>query len=144
MTDLNYGELTAIIIDDQEFVRNIVSKMLTQFGFGKVLSAADGGSGFDAVMAHKPDIVICDIVMKPVGGMEFLERFRREGGEEAENTPVIFMTGDLDQDTITKAHALGVDALVLKPVPPKKLREKINLLLVRQRDGKEEAEDENG
>lgn len=143
MADINYSELSAIIIDDQEFVRTIVSKMLMQIGFKTVSTAVDGETGFDSVMANKPDVIICDIVMKPVGGLAFLERFRREGGEAAQ-TPVIFMTGDLDQETVVKAHELGVDALLMKPVPPKKLREKIDILLMKQRAGKDGKEDEDG
>ena len=123
MTDVNYAELTAIIIDDQEFVRNIVSRMLSQFGFGKVLSANDGGTGLDAVLAHKPDVIICDIGMKPIGGLEFLKNLR---ASECAHIPVIVMTGDLDQEVMIKAAEYGVSATVLKPVPPSRLREKID------------------
>ncbi|MBF0130943.1 MAG: response regulator [Alphaproteobacteria bacterium] len=144
MTDISFNELTAIIVDDQEFVRTIVSKILAQFGFREVLTAADGGAALTTVLARKPDVIICDIVMKPVDGLEFLKRYRNEVPDESLRAPVIFMTGDMDQETVLKAHALGVEALVLKPVPPKKLREKIVQLLSKRQEGKEGEEEAEG
>ncbi|MBF0094358.1 MAG: response regulator [Alphaproteobacteria bacterium] len=128
MADIDYGTLTIVVIDDQEFVRSIVSKMLVQMGVVNVITAAEGGAGFDAVVAHKPDLVICDIKMSPVDGLEFLRRLHQDPMAPYAQTPVIFMTGAMDPETMVKAQELGVNATVLKPVPPRRLREKIDAL----------------
>ncbi|MBF0563539.1 MAG: response regulator, partial [Alphaproteobacteria bacterium] len=128
MPKINYSNMTAMIIDDQEFVREIISKMLYQFGFEKVLTAADGGAGFDALESNKPDVIICDIAMKPVGGLEFVQKLREHPMAAYAYIPVIIMTGDMNADVMIKAKKLGISAAVIKPVPPKKLREKIDSL----------------
>lgn len=134
MVDIDYSTKTVIVIDDQEFVRSIVSKMLVQIGFVKIITAADGGTGYDAVVANKPDLVVCDIKMSPVDGLEFLRKLRQGTNESSMNIPVIFITGDLDPEIMVKAQELGVNATLLKPVPPRRLREKIDALFAEKPD----------
>ncbi|MBF0561048.1 MAG: response regulator [Alphaproteobacteria bacterium] len=129
-TGINYGKMTAIVIDDQEFVRTIVSKILKDFGFGNVLTAIDGGTGLSAIETNKPDIIICDIRMKPVGGLEFLKKLRAHPLVSFANIPVIIMTANLSADVMIKAKELGMNAAVVKPVPPKRLREKIDAIFI--------------
>lgn len=128
MTDNIYEEMTALVIDNQKFVITIISKMLTQIGFGRILTAIDGETGFDVVVTHKPDIIICEIAMKPVDGLEFLQRIRGEPSAAIAQIPVILITSELSVEVVVKAKELGVNATMIKPVLPVKLREKIDSL----------------
>lgn len=120
---VDFASLRILVIDDQEFVRTIVKKMLQQLGTGSVLEAQDGNSGMDIVSREKPDLVICDIQMRPVDGFGFVRQLR--GAEDVAATPVIMLTAHTDTATIARAKELDIGAFLAKPVLPPALKEKI-------------------
>ena len=129
---IDLGSLKALIIDDQEFVRTIVKKMLQQVGIGTVVEAHDGNSGLTAVESERPDVVICDIQMRPVDGFGFVKALRAL--PHGEKLPVIMLTAHTDPTTISRARELKVDAFLAKPVLPPALREKIIKVIADSRD----------
>ncbi len=131
MEDWNYTDMTVLVIDDQEIIRTIVEKVLRKIGFRQIEMAADGASGLEAVKAHRPDIIICDINMEPMDGFAFLKQLHKDTKPVGRKFPVIFLTSEMDVEVVTQAKELGVDAFVLKPVPPRILQEKIDYVLKR-------------
>ena len=114
---MDFSLMRALVIDDNEFVRFMVEKHLLSFGFQKVFSADDGFDGLRLLTREKPDVVICDINMRPVNGFEFLKQVRRlETG--LRSVPVIFLTSHADENFVKKAIELQIDAYLLKPVMP--------------------------
>lgn len=121
--EIDLGTLTIAVIDDQEFIRTIVKKMLAQLGIGTVLEAQDGNSGIEIVKRERPDLVICDIQMRPLDGFGFVKLLRATPGIAA--TPVIMLTAHTDATTIARAKELNIDAFLAKPVLPPHLHDKI-------------------
>ncbi|HTH17568.1 MAG TPA: response regulator [Magnetospirillum sp.] len=130
---VNLASLKVLVIDDQEFVRTIVKKMLTQLGVGAVIEAHDGHSGLEAVQAEAPDLVICDIQMRPVDGFGFVRQLRAIPA--IARTPVIMLTAHTDASTVARAKELDIGAFLAKPVLPPALKEKIIRVLVRSTVG---------
>lgn len=126
---MDLGALKVLVVDDQEFVRAIVRKMLEQIGIRQVAEARDGGDGLNAVLGQRPDVVICDVQMRPMNGLEFLKALRDMPQIAA--TPVLMLTAHTDQATVDGAKALGVDGFLSKPVLPKVLRERIEQALAK-------------
>lgn len=124
---VNFASLKVLVIDDQEFVRTIVKKMLLQLGIGTVLEAHDGNSGIDAVSREAPDLVICDIQMRPVDGFGFVRQLRALPA--VSRTPVIMLTAHTDSTTVARAKDLDIGAFLAKPVLPPALKDKITLVL---------------
>jgi two-component system chemotaxis response regulator CheY len=120
---IDLGGLKALVIDDQEFVRTIVKKMLQQVGVGVVVEAHDGNSGLTVVESERPDIVICDVQMRPVDGFGFVKALRAQ--PHGEKLPVIMLTAHTDATTVARAKELKVDAFLAKPVLPPALKDKI-------------------
>lgn len=120
---VDFASLKVLVIDDQEFVRTIVKKMLQQLGTGVVLEAQDGNSGMAMVQQEKPDLVICDIQMRPVDGFGFVKQLR--GSAEIGATPVIMLTAHTDSATIARAKDLDIGAFLAKPVLPPALKDRI-------------------
>lgn len=116
--------LKILVIDDQEFVRAIVRKMLAQIGIGSVVEAGDGTAGLDAVERERPDLVICDVQMRPLDGFGFVRALRALPVARA-TTPVILLTAHTDPTTLARAEEVGVDAFLAKPVLPPALKDKI-------------------
>ncbi|OAN45676.1 chemotaxis protein [Paramagnetospirillum marisnigri] len=120
---IDLGALKILIIDDQEFVRTIVKKMLQQVGVGLIVEAHDGNSGLEAAERDLPDVVICDVQMRPVDGFGFVKALRAKPFGTA--MPVIMLTAHTDATTVERAKELNVNAFLAKPVLPPALKEKI-------------------
>lgn len=120
--------LKALVVEDNEFVRLMVKKHLKDFGISSVFVAGDGQEGLQMAIAKVPDIIICDIEMKPMNGFEFLEKLRAVEPPVSQ-LPVIFLTSSADEEGVKKAIDLSVDAYLLKPVSPEKLRRLISKLI---------------
>ncbi|MBF0375780.1 MAG: response regulator [Alphaproteobacteria bacterium] len=116
-------EIRVLVIDDQAFVRRIVTMLLRQAGFQDIAEAKDGASGLEAVGIFRPHLVICDIEMQPVDGLEFLQTLR---GGALPLPKVIFLTSHGESEMVVKARDLGVDAFVLKPVTGPQLERRID------------------
>ncbi|EPY02500.1 CheY-like receiver protein [Magnetospirillum fulvum MGU-K5] len=106
--------LKVLIIDDQDFVRTIIRKMLGQIGIVTVVEARDGTSGLDVVDRERPDLVICDVRMRPLDGFGFVRAVRAQ--PETTALPVILLTAHTDDATLALAEDIGVDAFLAKPV----------------------------
>lgn len=124
---VDLASLKILVIDDQEFVRTIVKKMLGQLGVGTVLEAQDGTSGLEVAKAELPDLVICDIQMRPVDGFGFVRSLRNAPDVAA--TPVIMLTAHTDAATVARAKELDINAFLAKPVLPPALKDKIELVM---------------
>jgi two-component system chemotaxis response regulator CheY len=127
MRAVDFAALKVLIIDDQEFVRTIVKKMLTQIGIGTVVEATDGNSGLAVAEAERPDLAICDIQMRPMDGFGFVRMLRSL--PHGRDLPVILLTSHADPATVSRAKELSVDAFLAKPVLPPALKEKITKVL---------------
>lgn len=101
-----------LVVDDASMVRRQVRTALQQLGYA-VLEAADGVEGLARLDEH-PDtkLIVSDIHMPNMNGMEFLERLRARGS----TTPVIVLTAEADPEVIRRAKALGAKAWMIKPL----------------------------
>lgn len=129
MAGFDFTTFTALIVEDNDFVRFMVKKYLTDFGFRLVHEATNGMEGLD-LLAQGPDVIVCDISMEPLNGIEFLKHVRKLDTVQ-KNIPVIFLTSSADAETVKQAVDLNVDAYLLKPVMPHVLRAKITQSLER-------------
>jgi two-component system, chemotaxis family, chemotaxis protein CheY len=125
MADLS--EKTILIVDDQEFVRTIVSSMLKQIGVTKVLEATDGDHAIEQVLITSPDLVICDVQMRPTDGFTFVRKLHENF--QTKNIPVIMLTAHCDSVTVNMAQGMKIDAFISKPVLPATLAATINQVL---------------
>lgn len=133
MAAVDLGALKVLVIDDQEFVRTIVKKMLQQVGVGAVAEAHDGNSGLEVAEQERPDVVICDVQMRPMDGFGFVKMLRaRPFGA---TLPVIMLTAHSDAATVSRARELNVDAFLAKPVLPPALKDKIVKVVTDARAG---------
>ena len=69
-----------LIVDDDEGLRKALTMVLADAGY-EVVQAEDGQQGLAVALEQQPDLILCDVRMPRVGGMEFLERYRAAGGQ---------------------------------------------------------------
>ena len=107
---------TILIVDDSLTVRQQVSMTLTMAGY-QVIEACDGQDGVDRVRGT-PNIamVLCDLNMPRMNGLEFLENVRKQGAYAA--LPVVMLTTEGQADLIQRAKGLGAKGWITKPFKP--------------------------
>ena len=127
MPDIDFSQFTALVVEDNDFVRYMVKKHLTDFGFKDVMESSNGAEGVQMLVRH-PDIIICDIGMEPMDGFEFLKHVRAQPNGQAA-VPFIFLTGNAESAAVQKAIDMKINAYILKPVTPEALKKKVTLLL---------------
>jgi two-component system, NtrC family, response regulator AtoC len=108
--------MTILIIDDEPGLRQTVSLLLAEEGY-VTHAASDGEEGLAKALEVKPDIVLCDVRMPRLGGLEFLERFRTAGGTGM----VIMMTAYGSTELALQAMKAGAYDYLPKPFSPDQL-----------------------
>jgi len=100
-----------LVVDDEETIRRVIEKFLTQEGYG-VLQAADGREGLGLLQGNSIDLILLDLKMPGMNGPEFLRQMRRRESE----LPVIIITGFPDGDLVMRAMTHGPVTLLAKPL----------------------------
>jgi CheY-like chemotaxis protein len=102
---------TVMVVDDMPVIRETVAKLLKHEGFDAVC-AANGREALEAVRRSPPDLVLLDMMMPEMNGMEFLEQLRAD--PKIGNIPVIVMTAFSDDEWQRKALQLGISEYLVK------------------------------
>lgn len=127
-----------LIVDDEPDIIEFLQYNLKKEGF-EVLSAPDGRQGLIVAEQSKPDLIILDIMMPEMDGVEVCRQLREK--KEFQDTPIAFLTArDEDFSQIT-ALDVGGDDYITKPIKPRVLLSRINALLRRSfRSGEDDQE----
>ncbi|PIS38812.1 MAG: response regulator [Candidatus Nealsonbacteria bacterium CG08_land_8_20_14_0_20_43_11] len=112
-----------LIIEDETIMLNLLRRKLLGDGY-EVYSAGDGEEGLEKMKEVKPDLVLLDIVMPKLSGIEVLERLQTE--KEIKDIPIIVISNSGQPVEIDKAKKLGAkDWLVKTEFDPREVREKV-------------------
>ncbi|MEA3372451.1 MAG: response regulator transcription factor [Campylobacterota bacterium] len=119
-TNQPYSSLSILIVEDMESVRNDLQEILTHY-FGFVHSAKDGCEGLSAIEKYHPDIIISDIDMPCLNGLEMISEAKKINS----HTIIICTTAFKDTDYMLDAIDLKIDGYLIKPVKVDELLVKI-------------------
>jgi two-component system, chemotaxis family, chemotaxis protein CheY len=81
------------------------------------------------VKSEGPELILCDVDMEPMNGLDFVERMRRNQPPPAKQTPVILLTAHSDAEIVQRAIKLAVNAYIVKPVKRNQLEARIATVL---------------
>jgi len=132
--EYNIERLNFLIVDDNKHMCLLVKSILNAFGVRNVVEAADGADAFKALKHFPADIIICDWVMQPLDGLDFVRLVRT--GKDSPNpyVPVIMLTGHTEMHRVVEAREAGVNEFLAKPISPMKLYARITSIIERQRN----------
>lgn len=116
-----------LIVDDDGDLRTLLGLCFLRRGHNIVV-ASNGAAALECLAAHAPDLLVTDLNMPVMDGLELLRRLRANGHHDL---PVIVLTARSDQRAA--ATAVGADAFLVKPVPLRELAEVAELLMVGRR-----------
>ena len=111
-----------LVADDTESVRALFRKLLVAEGH-EVIAVHDGAEALDAVQRHHPDVVLLDVGMPHLDGLEVCRRLKSDPATRL--TPVVLVTGLSDMSDRIKGIEAGADEFLSKPVHPHELRARV-------------------
>ncbi|MFB2967541.1 response regulator [Aerosakkonema sp. BLCC-F183] len=121
-----------LVVDDNPDLRSYVSRVLQASGF-EVLTARDGAEGFGVAKANHPDLIVTDLMMPMVSGLEMIRMIREQ--QDLKGTPIILLTAKVDEDTRIEGTELGADIYLAKPFNDRELLAAVrNLLELKQNE----------
>jgi two-component system chemotaxis response regulator CheY len=120
---------TILIVDDSAMMRKIVLRALTLAGldFQKVLEAGDGKEALELLKEHTVELIMCDINMPVMSGLELLRAMREQN--LAVGVPVVMVTTESSAEHVREAVAVGASGYIRKPFTPDHVKQKVLALL---------------
>jgi two-component system, chemotaxis family, chemotaxis protein CheY len=123
-------EIRALIVDDSSVMRKIVERALRQAGLDPlvIFEAGNGTEGLDVLRVKEVDLILSDINMPTMDGLEFLRRIQAEN--LAPGAPVVMITTESSEEHVKQAIQAGAKGYIRKPFTADQVKERV-LPLVR-------------
>lgn len=132
-TSTAYGkslkELDILIVEDNTSMRLLIRTILRGFEIPDARQARDGTTGLIEIERRAPSLIISDWEMAPMNGGDFLRAVRRVGREPLCFIPIIVLTAHASRQLIQEAFDSGATQLLVKPVTPANLLQRIGWVL---------------
>lgn len=132
-----------LIVDDSKSMRQVIRKILNVSGFkvGECLEAGNGQEALNILESNWVDMILSDIHMPVMDGFGLLKALRQN--EEWNDTPVVLITTESNEERIQEAMSLGAKGYIRKPFRPEAIRTHLNKILgVEEKDGLPSTDDE--
>jgi CheY-like chemotaxis protein len=128
MMETEASSIRVLVVDDQRTMREIIRRLLSQIGIHDVDDAEDGKQALEKLhnpTADKPDIVICDLHMEKMDGLDFCNHVRRDKNDAIRGLPIIILTGEQDTFVHAVTKQVGAATVLVKPVSAGDLKTQI-------------------
>lgn len=117
---------TILVVDDEEALRTLAAKLIAKRGYN-VVTAASGAEALAALAGDTHiDLLVLDVVMPGLSGLETLEQIRARGRKEL---PVVLLTAQSKDEHILSGYKQGADCYITKPLQPAQLLNVIDYLI---------------
>ncbi len=126
---MKYVYARILVVDDDEVMRSFVVNTLRRMGIQSIETASDGINALRTMITFKPDLVLTDIHMQPMDGLDFVRQLRAHSNPVVNSMRVIFMSADASTGTLEEAMPLGTYGYIVKPPRLDNLQAKIEQAL---------------
>ena len=127
------GALCVLVVDDNQYMRKMISNLLVNCGVKDIYEAADGIAALDTIRTVAPDVVILDWEMPLLNGAELVRIVRSPGVFPMPDIPIIMLTGHCERWRVVEAVRLGVNEYLIKPVSAKALYDRLVSIMTQPR-----------
>ena len=111
----SHANWTVLIVDDVRATRALLRALLREMGIGTILEADDGVGALRILQGKRVDVVVTDLAMAPMGGLELTRKLRQPFGKNA-YVPVMMISGHDDEKHVKAAIEAGVASFMKKPL----------------------------
>jgi CheY-like chemotaxis protein len=122
-------QLRILLVDDNHHMRVLLMELLRAVGITKIVEAGDGAEGLQMMRSHPVDIVMTDLAMEPLDGIDFVRLLRNSSDSPNQMIPVIMVTGHLTMRRIQEARDVGVNEFVAKPITARNVLERLQQIV---------------
>ena len=110
------SKLSVLVVDDSEPMQKLLQVLLTSYGATEVTQAGNGAEALAILKEKSFDLIVTDLAMRPMDGMEFSRHLRTPGSLVSPDVPVLMITAHSDLPTIKAALDAGVTEFLVKPI----------------------------
>jgi two-component system, chemotaxis family, chemotaxis protein CheY len=125
MSGVEFEYLKALIVEDNAQMRALLRALLNSAGFKEIAEAAHGQAALDQLRRRKSDLVLSDLAMKPMDGLEFTRHVRNHAQSPNPFVPIIMITGHSEKHRVEAARDAGVTEFLAKPITAQNLFSRI-------------------
>lgn len=132
-------KISILVVDDEEDIRGTLKMFLEMMEvFDFIVEAQDGSEAIRKCQNQKFDVIITDLMMPNIKGIDFIQNFRaQEKREKIENpTPIVILSANVTGDEVKKAIQLGIKHVVTKPCSAEEFINKITEVLIKHKRNK--------
>lgn len=122
-------DMRILVVEDFATMRRVIRNLLNDLGYASISEAEDGTSALPMLHNQRFDLVITDLLMPEMSGMELLRAMRADRG--LCHIPVLMITADAQREKIIEAARAGVNAYIVKPFTAAMLESKIKQIFRR-------------
>ena len=126
-----FSRLKVLVVDDNDFMQQIITELLIALSFSRdqIARAGDGSSALEALSAKNPDLVICDLNMKPMNGKRLTRLIRAADDSANPYVPIIVCTGHSEIEHIMDARDAGATEILRKPISAASLYSRLRAII---------------
>ncbi|VAW21167.1 hypothetical protein MNBD_ALPHA12-2080 [hydrothermal vent metagenome] len=119
------AQLSALIVDDNDYARALAKQNLEQLGIGTIYQASDGATGLQIYKANKVDFVLLDWYMPEINGAGFTRLVRSECFGREHQPAIIIITAYATRENLNRIRELGLSEILIKPFDNKQLSQAV-------------------
>jgi DNA-binding response OmpR family regulator len=117
-----------LVVDDNQDIRELIVHILSADGF-HVYAAIDGANALAILNSNSVDLVLLDVMMPEMSGLEVLKEIRTGSNKKIREIPVMMITAKSSTDDVDQALAIGANSYLVKPFRGATIREKVRTIL---------------
>jgi two-component system chemotaxis response regulator CheY len=126
---VSFDRLKILVVDDNHHMRVLLAEILRAIGVKDIHEANDGAEALDLMRRMDVDVVLTDLTMAPLDGIDFVRLLRNAADSPNQMIPVIMITGHSTQKRVREARDVGVDEFLVKPITARGLLSRLNQVI---------------
>ena len=123
---MRYDLLKILLVDDNHYMRVLLAEILRAIGVKDIFEANDGAEGLQMMRDHPVDIVMTDLSMQPLDGIDFVRLLRNSPDSPNQMAPVVMITGHSTFARVNEARDAGVNEFLSKPLTARGVIERLH------------------
>jgi len=133
MSGAVFEHLKILIVEDNQHMRSLLRSLLNSVGIREIVEANNGTSALELLRERKCDLVLSDLAMKPMDGLEFSRQVRTGNNSPNPFVPIIMITGHTEKHLVEAARDAGITEFLAKPITAHSLFSRIAEIVERPR-----------
>ena len=126
---MRFDLLKILLVDDNQHMRMLLTEILRALGVRNIFEAMDGAEALQVLRETQIDIILTDLTMGPLDGIDFVNLLRNSPDSPAPFAPVIMITGHSTMRRVAEARDAGVNEFLAKPVTARGVIHRMNLII---------------